>query len=972
MFSLLSTTNFPERRLVARLYRHECGMEVLSLEADDPENLFALCFRTEPTDSTGVPHIIEHSVLEGSEKYPVKDPFVCMLKTSVATFINAMTYPDRTIYPCTTCCQKDYFNLFEVYWDAVFHPRLNRETFGQEGWHYEVAGSLRRPKLKYNGIVYNEMSGYYSDPMTLLGRAVEETLFPDAAVRHDSGGAPACIPRLTYAKFLQFHREHYNPAVTRVVLYGDIPTEEKLAFIEAHLRETPCPPKAAVAAAARAAVASPPPARPRTVKRSYVPDGAAARGRKGICTLAWRLDCERNPELDLGFRLLEAVLLGNAGAPVSRALKESRLGTSPVPSGYDNETRYTSFQIGLRGVRPADCGRVEELILDTLRKVVRTGFSAEQLESAVSAFQVENQTIGPMYLIDLLDDIMASWNYSDDPFIFLRQSEALPRIQEMLRREPRYFEELIQKWLLDNPVRVRIDLLPDATLRTRQERSQAERLGRVLARWSPEQLRRARDFAEKLQRNAVTPDTPEALATLPQLRRDDLPAKLKPLPLSDGVFAQGLPWKRGEVFHNGISRVVLLADASSVPAEQTVPMNLLLRLLPMLGNATLTYDRCSAEYARLGVHFALEFLETSRREAFRPLRLFKLSCSGLDRSFATGLELFRRQLDTVVFTERRHLVEVLRAAATSATAALSTRANLARCQARACAGLTLSGELAEELNGFAGYRNVQRLGHLTEGQLDDLCEQLRQCAVTLRKLPLVVCGYVGSDAGLGAVEEFARTFAFAASPEVFLPWRSPAGAPSPAVGRREFCALNAQVSSCVRILQAPHFSDPSSVPLGVLAHLLSMGLLWDEVRAKGGAYGVSFTYQPLNCHACLSSSEDPQPANTYRVFDALAEQLARQPFGQAEVAQALLSTAGGFLRPDRPAELCQLAARELLLGRTAEKRQQDFERLLAVTPADVQRAAQRLFDPATCKFNDCAAGPAKVAMAGFAPIRLQA
>ena len=972
MFTLLSTTKFPERRLVAQLYRHDCGMEVLSLEADDPENLFALCFRTEPTDSTGVPHIIEHSVLMGSQKYPVKDPFVYMLKTSVATFINAMTYPDRTIYPCTTCCSKDYFNLFKVYWDAVFHPRLTRETFGQEGWHYEVTGTAKRPVLKYNGVVYNEMSGYYSDPLTLLWCTVEETLFPDTPVSHNSGGDPDRIPRLTYAKFRKFHQEHYNPAVTRVVLYGDIPTAEKLAFIEAHLQamkpqDVPAPKTFSPVPQ----FVGTPAMRPRVVKRGFVPDTASARSRKGICALAWRLDCNRDPEVDLGLQLLAVVLLGNAGAPLSRVLKESRLGAAMISSGYDNETRYTSFQAGLRGVREQDCARMEELILTTLRKLVRDGLSPEQVEGAVAAFQVENQNIGPMYLIDLLDDIMASWNYADDPFVFLRLSEALPHIQEMLRRQPRYFEELIQKWLLDNPARVRIDLMPDTTLRKKHDRAQAEHLARTLARWSPAQVRRARDFAEKLQRNAVTPDSPEALATLPILTRNDLPAKLKPLSLSSGVFGNGLPWQRGEIFHNGISRVSLMADASMVPQEQTLPMNILLQLLPQLGNASQTYDRCSAEYARLGVTFSMAFTETSLHDSTKYLRFFSLSCNGLDRNFAIGLELFRRQLDTVVFTERRHLVELLRASAMRATAALSTHANLGRCQARACAGLTLSGELAEEINGFVGFLHLQRLARLTEGQLDDFCAQLQACAQTLRRLPLVACGFVGSDEGMGAVEQFAGTFGVAATPGEFVPWKSSSFVSKQAIGRQEFCAVNAKVSSCVRILKAPHFSAPACAPLSVLAHLLSVGYLWDEVRAKGGAYGVGFAYQPYHCHASLHSSEDPQPANTYRVFDAVAELVAGHRFDSAEVGRAVLSTAGAFLRPDRPAELCDVAVKDLVRGRTETLRQQDFHRLMSVTPQAVQAAAQMLFDPASCEFNDCAAGPASAAISGFAPISLR-
>ena len=269
---------------------------------------------------------------------------------------------------------------------------------------------------------------------------------------------------------------------------------------------------------------------------------------------------------------------------------------------------------------------------------------------------------------------------------------------------------------------------------------------------------------------------------------------------------------------------------------------------------------------------------------------------------------------------------------------------------------------------------LQQLARLTEKQLDDFCEQLIACTKTLRTLPLVACGYVGSDEGLEAVSQFTDTFATRRVPQAFVPWRNNENLLVPAVGRREFCVLNTQVSSCIRMLEAPHFSDPSSVPLMVLSRLLSIGYLWDEVRAKGGAYGVGFSYQPYSRHACLQSSEDPQAGNTFRVFDEIAEFVRHHTFSSTEVGQAVLSVAGSFLRPDRPQELCSLAVKDLLMERSDDLRQQDFERLMAVTPEEVHATAVNFFNPATMRFNDCAAGPAEAAVAvpEFLPILLKA
>ncbi|MBP5301137.1 MAG: hypothetical protein J6Y80_06995, partial [Victivallales bacterium] len=508
-------------------------------------------------------------------------------------------------------------------------------------------------------------------------------------------------------------------------------------------------------------------------------------------------------------------------------------------------------------------------------------------------------------------------------------------------------------------------------LRDRQERAVALRLRRKLARWTPEHVRQTREFAQLLQDKAVTPDSAEALQTLPRLTRQDLPSKVKPLPLVRGSFANGLRWQRGEVFHNGISRARFLGDASGIPVEQTLHAGRLMALLPLLGNATQSYEAAAAERARLGVSYTLAFTESSRPDSPAPYRLMEISFSGLDRNYAAGLEILRRQLDTVVFTERKRLVEILRQGAAKATAALATRKNLVNCKSRAGVGIAPSGSLVEAINGFTGYLELQRLGKLTEGELDDFCEALRQCAATIRTLPLFACGFVGADECLAATEKFTDSFSIVARPQLFVPPKGIGPQLEPAVGRHEFCAINTQVSTCARVFAAPHRTEEGSMALKVLTGFLSVGYLWDEIRAKGGAYGTGFAYNDLDCIACLSSTEDPKARNTYRVFDALPDYLRKHTFTEREVGQAVLSAAGGFLRPDRPAELCIMAANHLWHDRTEEERQREFEALLAITPREVKEVANRFFDPQSARYNDCAAGPASAAIAGFTPISLK-
>ncbi len=962
MFTPVDVTPFPSRRLVAKRYRHTCGMEVLSMEADDPENLFCLCFSTEAENDTGVAHIVEHSVLEGSRRYPVKDPFVCLLKSSVATFLNACTYPDRTIYPFITCCPQDYFNLLEVYWDACFHPLLTPQTLGQEGWHHELHGKGKDQTLTLNGIVHNEMSGYYSNPATVMGRVTEKALFPHTSLRYDSGGVPERIPSLTYRQFVDFHHSHYHPSVAKVVLYGNIPTEEKLAVLERHLQSDLAELGTIVPAPSRRPL-PPAPGKPRVCRRPFVPDPSSQKNGTGLVALTWALDEGRDMELDLLFQLLEAILLGHAAAPLTRALMESGLGSALLGSGYDNETRFASFSVGMRGVKPKDFPRFEKLVFSVLRECAEKGFPRETVEGAITRFQAKNQVIGRDYVYELLEDVVAAWQYGDDPFLFLRQSQRLPLLQELLRKNPRRLEEILETWFLRNPRRVRVELRPDPSLKARQDARQEARLARKLAGWSERKRERTLAFQRELQQKALQEDSPEALATIPLLRRTDLPSSPAPLPYEDGRFPSGLRVRRSTDFTNGLSELAFTLDASSLPPELVPYLGLFTRLLPRVGTRQETYDQFNQKWARLGAVFSLTpLIHTSRNSPEPTGYALEASFASLDPLFPQAAELFRQRLMECSFRERKRLHELLRADASAASAALLKRENFLMGMAIAADGLSPALSFSAQAHGPADYQLVQELARLPEDALDDLAEKMEAIARWLRGIPAVASAAATETPGVWSVME-----------ETASLWK-PQGAlasakaqmdafhhPRPA-GRREYVPLPTKVHTNLRLLPAPHDSHPDYVPLLLGTNLLSTGYLWDRIRAKGGAYGCTLTYQPASSLATLRAHDDPHCQATYQAFDGILDFLHENPFPQEAVDRAILQVLGPMLTPRRPAEAVGFLHALLRRDASNETRAKLFEEVQKTTPAQVLQALENLLGQ---KGNDCALGPREDAPDGF-------
>jgi Zn-dependent M16 (insulinase) family peptidase len=470
-FRVIRVEQIPEIRITAYEMEHEkTGAKLLHLHCDDRENLYAIGFRTPPEDSTGVPHILEHSVLAGSMQYPLKDAFNELQKGTLQTFINAFTYPDKTVYPVASQVKTDFFNLARVYTDLVLHPRLLKETFLQEGHHLAFSNpDGTAGELTISGIVFNEMKGAYSSPDSLMYKIIQENLYPDTAYAFDSGGSPDDIPLLTYGQFKAFHRAYYSPSNARIFLYGDIKTEEHLAFLEEMLAGFDrVEINSSVASQARWQ-------KPSSVRGTYPIGTEESPKGKTAVNIAWMLAENTDDETAILLQIVSGLLIGSAAGPLRKALIDSGLGEDMSPvSGLEMDLKQIAFVVGLRGSDPEKASQVETLILDTLKNLAESGFDRELIEGTLHQVEFHGKEIVRStypYGIILMGRVFHTWLYDGDPLAGLNFPGIIEKIRRKWQAQPGLFQDIIRQWFLDNPHRLLSVLAPDCDYQSEQDKT---------------------------------------------------------------------------------------------------------------------------------------------------------------------------------------------------------------------------------------------------------------------------------------------------------------------------------------------------------------------------------------------------------------------------------------------------------------------------------------------------------------------
>jgi len=913
------------------------GAKALHLHGGDSENLFAVGFRTPPWDSTGIAHILEHSVLAGSEAYPVKDAFNELSRATLQTFINAFTYPDKTVYPVASQVPVDYFNLARVYADLVLRPRILRETFLQEGHHLEfVDPADPAGDLTVSGIVYNEMKGAYSSPEGLMYKALQQNLFPDNAYGYDSGGDPEAIPHLTWEQLREFHRLYYSPSNAYIFLYGSIPVEDHLAFLEGVL-----------AGFGRVRVESaiglqPRWNRPRSTRDCFPIARGESPARKTAVNLAWMTAENTQPEEVLLLRIATHALIGTAAGPLRKALIDSGLGEdlSPV-TGLETDLRQVVFSVGLRGTDPGRKEAVEALVLETLEGIAETGFDRGLVEAALHQVEFHGREIvrgAYPYGITLMGRVFHTWLYDGDPLTPLKFNALIGRARERWRREPGLFQEVIRRWLLDNPHRLTSVMEPSHSCLEEAETRFRKRMAELKATLSETDRERIRDESSRLRALQTEPDSPEALATLPRLKRADIPRQAETIPSEEGR-ADGVDVLKHEIFGNGIVYLDCAFDVSHVPDGMQPWLPLLGKFARGMGAAGRRYDematRISTAMGALGVQMASGFGRDGRQTWQR--MIFRMRA--LHRNIPEALSLLGDILSAGDLSDRRRMEDLVLEKRNSLQSAVIPSGHLFA-QRTAASTQTLPSLRDEQWNGRIQLRLLNGLAERFAA--DPLVEHMERLRALVFGRGRLLLNVTGDAEGVGLLlEEIGALTGRLGSGSPGTD--GPSMAPAPA---RVGVSIAARVCYVARVVTTPGYSDPASAALAVASRELSKGYLYNRIRVQGGAYGGMSLYDPAGRIFSFLSYRDPRLEETLRVYEEAATHLLEAGIGADELEKTVIGTVGTLDRPSDPAGKGYLAMARHLSGITDADRQAFRDRVLAMTPDELLRTVREVLVPA--------------------------
>ena len=917
-FTLVRTESIPEINAKALQYRHDrTGADLLSIVVADENKVFGISFRTPANDSTGVAHILEHSVLCGSRKYPTKEPFVELLKGSLQTFLNAFTYPDKTCYPVASQNVKDFYNLVDVYLDAVFHPNLTRHTHEQEGWHYEIEKSDQ--PLIYKGVVFNEMKGVYSSPESILAEASQQSLFPDTPYGIDSGGHPWHIPDLSWEQLVAFHRRYYHPSNSYIYFYGDDDPDTRLKIMDEALREYD-----------RLDVTSAVPLQksfgePRSFTKFY-PAGEEDGEDRSFHVVNWLLAETTDIVTSLGLDILHHILIGTPASPLRKALIDSGLGEDLAGIGLEGQLRQMYFSTGLKGIDPKDALAVEQLIFDTLRGLVKDGIDPRTIEASINTIEFrlrENNTGNFPRGLSLMVRALTTWLYEGDPLDPIRFEKPLAEIKT--RAGARYFESLIERYLIANPHRTSLTLKPDPELGKKEEERERARLAEVKRQLSADQIAELMRNTEELKRLQTLPDRPEDLAKIPSLKRGDLEKSNRILPIQVADVS-GAKVLYHELFTQGIVYLDVGFDLHTLPP----------RLLPyvgFLGKALLETGTSKEDFVSLGQRIG------SRTGGIEPSTyssMIRGSREGTTWFFLRGkamasgaqdlLGILTDVLSSARLDHQDRIKQIVLEEKASLEAELTPsghRVVASRLRSR----LNEADWASEQMGGVEYLFFVRKLAEeFNHGwtQIHTDLEELKK--ILLNRASMIF--NVTTDAGTWK--------AFEAELRAFI-----GGLPSTDAKR--------QVWSFPAAVGAEGLGIPAKVNyVGQGADLFSLGWkfhgsalvvsrylrsawLWERVRVQGGAYGGFCSLDPRSGAFVYTSYRDPNVGATLNIYNQTAAYLSASNLSDEEVTKAIIGAIGDLDAYQLPDAKGFTSMTRYLSADTDAKRQAMRDEILATT-----------------------------------------
>ena len=876
------------------LLRHKkSGARIVLIENDDDNKVFSIAFRTTPKDSTGVAHITEHTVLCGSRKFPPKDPFIELVKGSVNTFLNAITFPDKTMYPVASCNDTDFRNLMDVYLDAVFYPNTyrNEMIFRQEGWSIQLEDKEADPA--YNGVVYNEMKGAFSSPDDVLARAIQNSLFPDNTYFYESGGDPEEIPNLTYEDFLDFHRTYYHPSNSYIYLYGKMDHAEQLDWLDREYLS------AFEEKQVDSVIEPQRPFEEERTRRILYPITEDEDTKKNTY-LAWSrvVGTSLDVQLEAAMDVLSFVLLETPGAPLRDALLEAGIG-SDIESSYESGVMQPYFSIIAREAEPEDADRFEEVIRKELTRICEEGVDRDAVEAALNLMEFRfveadygSYPRGLFYGIDIMD----SWLYCEDrPFDYLR---LLPVYSELRKLNGTgYFEDLIRKWFLDNPHGSLVIAEPSRGMAAKAGKETARRLAEWKAKLSDDEVEALVQKTRALREYQETPSAPEELETIPMLSRSDLKREPKPY-CTEAHDWDGATALLHEYWTGGIAYFYFLFDLSVLDQEDLPWLGLLSRLLAMVSTEKYGYAQLSNEINRRtgGITAGISsFPDFDSAEQFRAA--LGISARTMEKEIPFCVDMVREILMTSDLGEKERIRELVQKTRTRLAVALPAAGN-ATALTRATAGFSPAAYFADQHSGIGFYRMICELDRTFDESFGAAQERMRGILKKLLDRNGLLISYTGSREGFGKLREAAAPF-IASLPANAEPGGLKDFKPMRLEKKKEGFMTSGKVQYVSRCGNFRSAGYEFSGAMNVLKVIMSYEYLWNQIRVIGGAYGCGGSFQ-RNGDCAFTSYRDPHLRRTNEVYEGIPEYVENFTVDERDMTKYVIGTIGAADTPLTP------------------------------------------------------------------------
>ena len=912
------------------ILRHKkSGARIAILSNNDDNKVFYIGFRTPPEDETGVPHIIEHTTLCGSKKFPVKDPFIELAKGSLNTFLNAMTYPDKTVYPIASCNDQDFKNLMDVYLDAVFNPNITKyeEIFRQEGWHYELTG--KDDELKINGVVYNEMKGAYSSPDEVLSSQIYRSLFPDNTYSKDSGGNPEYIPKLTYEAYLDFYHKYYHPSNSYIYLYGDMDVVERLEWLDkeylslydykkvnSEINKQPAFDKI------------------KNVEAQYSITMDDSQENKTYLSYNRVVGDTLDEMLYQAFDVLDYALVSSPGAPVKQALIDAGIGDD-VYGSYDAGILQPVFSFVAKNANASQADEFESIIENTLKEVVKTGINKEALLAGInsSEFKFREADFGQfpkglLFGLNCLD----SWLFDDmKPFIHLECLGTFAKLRKAVDTD--YFEKLIQEYLLDNTHGSSVTVKPKRGLGNEREEALAKELSDYKASLSDEEIKKLIEDTEHLKKYQEQPSSDEDLRKLPMLTRADM--KKNAMPFSN-IEDELLDVKvvRHDIESNGIDYISFLFDAGDFAQSELGYLGFFTNALGLVSTEKYSYtDLANATNIYTGGISTGTASHPDIKDRNNFVFKFEVKLKVLEKNIDKALELMEQMLLTSDFTDTKRLGELVAQIKARLQANLSSSGHLVAAM-RSMSSFSRYALYQDELKGIAFYRSICRIEKELSESPKNVSDKLAAIAKKLFARNRMLISFTGNNEAYGNAKPSLE--------KVIAGFDKMS-----AIGNQAEVHFNTAKEAFIDASQIQYVAKTGDFicegyeytgALRLLRIILSYDYLWINVRVKGGAYGCMNTFLRSG-ESYFVSYRDPNLSDTLDVYDRIPEYIKSFSPDERDMTKYIIGTFSALDTPMNPEAKGSRSLSAYLEGITYEQIQKERNEILNAQPEDIRRLA---------------------------------